>query len=383
MTAIAYNVKKPPLESMSWSFVNTKPGIIKYDVKHTHVVTIGNISTKMEEEFGTLLESEVFCVKIGDKIINWRVWIFPNGHLKYKAPVSNGHIQEAYNIGHIGVFLSKGTDTEFPLDANMIFSLVDKNGSKVKSRSIDKSFAISDTTGKGVGKFISHSELRENQDLIPDDTLTIMCELTIKGGGVSLVGGESRSSILVPVGNEELSICNFVWNMQKVFDAGQFTDVTIDCQGKMFHCHKAILAGRSPVLEAMFSSNFKEGMGEKVEVVDVTPDIFEELLHFIYSGEVQYLNMNKRERAAKLLVAAEKYYVPDLKHFCEENLCVNLTVDNVLDTLELADLHNAANLRAMALKFIGENAKEVASQKEWRERIPDMMADIIDAIIQK
>ena len=90
-----------------------------------------------------------------------------------------------------------------------------------------------------------------------------------------------------------------------------------------------------------------------------------------------------KEVAAKLLIAAEKYQVADLKHLCEESLSVNITLDNVLDTLELADLHNAANLRATALKFIGENAKEVASQKEWRERIPDMMADIIDAILQK
>ena len=40
---------EPPLESMSRSFIDFKPDIIKYDVKHTHVVTIGN-STKMEEE---------------------------------------------------------------------------------------------------------------------------------------------------------------------------------------------------------------------------------------------------------------------------------------------------------------------------------------------
>ena len=51
--------------------------------------------------------------------------------------------------------------------------------------------------------------------------------------------------------------------------------------------------------------------------------------------------------------------------------------------MELADLHNAANLRAMALKFIGRNAKEVSSQEEWRERFPGVVVDIIDAIIQK
>ena len=90
-----------------------------------------------------------------------------------------------------------------------------------------------------------------------------------------------------------------------------------------------------------------------------------------------------KDTAGDLLVAAEKYGVLDLKELCEEILCANTTVGNVLEMMELADLHNAASLRAAALKFIGENAKEVSSQKEWRERIPDAIADIFDAIIHK
>ena len=133
------------------------------------------------------------------------------------------------------------------------------------------------------------------------------------------------------------------------------------------------------MFEAMFSPNFKEGMENKVEVEDVAADVLEDMLIFIYGGEVGDL----QGRASKLLVAAEKYYLEDLKKLCEESLCVNITVENVLAMIELADLHNAANLRAAALKFIGENAKEVSSQKEWRERIPDAIADIIDAIIHK
>ena len=53
-------VKKPPVESTSWSFIDTKPGIAKYDVKHTHVVTIGNISEKMKVEHGKGLLAERF-----------------------------------------------------------------------------------------------------------------------------------------------------------------------------------------------------------------------------------------------------------------------------------------------------------------------------------
>ena len=135
------------------------------------------------------------------------------------------------------------------------------------------------------------------------------------------------------------------------------------------------------MFDAMFSPNFKEGTENKVDVVDVAPEICEELLHFIYSGKVGDCCL--KEVARDLFVAAEMYGVLDLKEICEESLCVNMTVGNVLEMMELADLHNAANLRAAALKFIGENAKEVSSQKEWREKIPEAIADIFDAIIHK
>ena len=47
---------------------------------------------------------------------------------------------------------------------------------------------------------------------------------------------------------------------------------------------------------------------------------------------------------------------------CEESLCTSVTCDNVLDMLVLADLHGAASVRALALKFIVDNGKEIVAQ---------------------
>ena len=375
---VASKGMKPPLESMSWVFIDTKPGIVKYDVKHTQVVTIGQISKKMEAEQGTILQSEVFSIKIGEKTIDWKIGICPNGY-----PSRDG--LQLVSTGHIGIGLACLDILEFPIDATTIFSLIDKRSSIRKGkRSDQQTFPKAQRAGVRIADFISHLELREKpDDLIPEDTLTIMCELTIKNVGVSLVGSDSKSKsrILVPAGNESKSNKKYMRDMQEVFKIGKFTDVTIVCQGREFPCHKEILAGRSPVFDAMFSPNFKEGTENKVDVVDVAPEICEELLRFIYSGKVG--DSCLKEIAGDLFAAAEKYGVLDLKELCEESLCVNMTVGNVLEMMELADLHNAANLRAAALKFIGENAKEISSQKEWRERIPDAIADIIDAIIHK
>ncbi|KAG7266182.1 hypothetical protein CRUP_011413 [Coryphaenoides rupestris] len=56
--------------------------------------------------------------------------------------------------------------------------------------------------------------------------------------------------------------------------------------------------------------------------------------------------------ADNLLAAADKYALERLKVMCEEALCNSLSVENVADTLILADLHSAEQLKAQAIDFI-------------------------------
>ena len=60
--------------------------------------------------------------------------------------------------------------------------------------------------------------------------------------------------------NKDSSARKCLEDMGNVFSAGKFPDVTISCQEKKFPCHKAILAGRSTVFEAMFTHNMKESL---------------------------------------------------------------------------------------------------------------------------
>ena len=136
------------------------------------------------------------------------------------------------------------------------------------------------------------------------------------------------------------------------------------------------------MFEAMFSLNMKEAQENKVTVDDIDGDTLEEMFIFMYSGKVK----NLQEKAIDLLAAADKYQLKDLKQRCEESLSLNLKVEDVLDVLVTAYLHNASSLQSLAMKFIGENAKKVSAQKEWREKMlmyPQMMADVMDVIIQK
>ena len=338
---------------------------VKYDVKHTQMWTIGGISKKLKLENGKFLKSDTFSIKIRDMIIDWCLQIYPNGDTDE-------------SVGHISIYLiKKASVTKVSVNVNYAISVVDRKGVKSYCKTAEKA--------KGWGWYISHSDLK---NLISYDSLTIMCELIIKGGGVSLVGS-GASGIFAPGGNEEASARKCLEDMGNLFNAGKFTDVTIVCQdqGKEFECHKAILAGRSPVFEAMFSLNMKEAEENKVTVDDIDADTFEAMLIFMYSGKVKNL---QKEKAAKLLAAGEKYQMMDLKQRCEESLSINLKVDNVLDVLVTAYLHNASSLQSLAMKFIAENAKEVSAQKGWREKLiqlqkmyPELIADVIDVLMQK
>ena len=132
-----------------------------------------------------------------------------------------------------------------------------------------------------------------------------------------------------------------------MFENSQFADVLLYCGGREFQCHKAILAARSQVFQAMFSHDMEEKKNCRVEVKDVEPDVMAELLRFIYTGKTA---ANLESMAADLLAAADKYALERLKVMCEEALCNGLTVENVCDVLKIADLHSAEQLKAQVNK---------------------------------
>lgn len=59
-----------------------------------------------------------------------------------------------------------------------------------------------------------------------------------------------------------------------------------------------------------------------------------------------------------------QYALERLKVMCEEALCNSLSVENVAETLILADLHSAEQLKAQAIDFINRQvSKERGGEK--------------------
>lgn len=135
-----------------------------------------------------------------------------------------------------------------------------------------------------------------------------------------------------------------------------------DCELK---AHSIVLVSGSPVLAAMFRHDVKERRNRVVEVKDVRPDVFQQLLHYLYTGAATFGKLE--DMAEDLLVAADKYQVDWLKEECAAMLADKLHLDNVVRTLVLAHLHSCLDLYQSALDFMAKNALEVCSRADWKE----------------
>lgn len=149
-----------------------------------------------------------------------------------------------------------------------------------------------------------------------------------------------------------------------LLSTGMLSDVTINVGKKKLKAHKNILAARSTVFAAMFDHNMIENKSNSIKVSDISFEVMEEVLWFIYTGK----NRNLHGASAKsVMYAADKYNLATLKIKCEEALWRTLDVENACDILVGADLYNCKKLKLGAIKFILANKKKVINTVGFRE----------------
>ena len=167
-----------------------------------------------------------------------------------------------------------------------------------------------------------------------------------------------------------------------------FTDIEITVSGEHegasplhVFAHKAILATRSPVFAKMFEHDLQESTTNSVTVSDIEPEVFKELLTYVYTDRAP----NIKKFARSLLYAAEKYQLVRLKALCEQNLSYGLQLSNAAETLVTAKTYGAEQLKANALKYIIKHRNEVRETKDWEkvhERC-DLLEELLDTALEQ
>uniref|UniRef100_A0A667Z2V9 Speckle type BTB/POZ protein like a n=1 Tax=Myripristis murdjan TaxID=586833 RepID=A0A667Z2V9_9TELE len=256
----------------SWCYTQVKV------VKFSYMWTINNFSF-CREEMGEVLKSSTFSSGPNDKM-KWCLRVNPKG-------------LDDESKDYLSLYLLLVSCPKSEVRAKFKFSLLNAKREETKAMESQRAYRFVQGKDWGFKKFIRRDFLLDEANgLLPDDKLTLFCEVI-------------RDICLISI-------------------------------------------SRSPVFNAMFEHEMEESKKNRVDISDVDPDVFKEMMGFIYTGKAP----NLEKMADNLLAAADKYALERLKVMCEEALCNSLSVENVADTLILADLHSAEQLKAQAIDFI-------------------------------
>ncbi|KAL6843299.1 hypothetical protein ACP4OV_027012 [Aristida adscensionis] len=219
----------------------------------------------------------------------------------------------------------------------------------------------------------------ESAGYIVDDCLTIECTVSVV----------KESKVIDTTGDLEIQVppSDLTEHFGKLLREEEGADITFSVGGKTFPAHKAVLGARSPVFRAQLFGQMKEGTAKRVTLEDMQPEVFEALLHFIYTdtlpdwedlGNDDYCEINKL-----LLVAADRYAMDRLKLLCANALVEYLDVETAASTLALADQHNCERLKDVCIEFMassGEMDAVVATQgyAKLKRTCPAILVDVLE-----
>ena len=153
--------------------------------------------------------------------------------------------------------------------------------------------------------------------------------------------------------------------------------------GEKIGGHVYILSARSSVFAAMFHNDMQESKTGKVDIKDVQPEIFKQLLHYIYSGRIS--TPLTEYTARPLFVAADKYDVEDLRNECVVFLLSSIRIDNAISLMVWANLHSVDELKNAALTFTARHGKQICLMKDWDEltkNYPELSVSVVRRILE-
>ncbi|CAG2183085.1 unnamed protein product, partial [Oppiella nova] len=92
--------------------------------------------------------------------------------------------------------------------------------------------------------------------------------------------------------NHWSKVCSVLKRFKK---DSKFCDFQLKVEDKTFDVHRVILSASSPYFEALFSNDLLEKESKYVELKDISAKIFDELIEYIYSGELSINGDNVQE----------------------------------------------------------------------------------------
>ncbi|XP_055350565.1 protein maternal effect lethal 26-like [Paramacrobiotus metropolitanus] len=152
--------------------------------------------------------------------------------------------------------------------------------------------------------------------------------------------------------------------------------------GQQFYTDMCILMAHSVVFEAMLSHDCVEKTSKYCRLTDIDGETVKILLEYMYGCETGKISPANAE---KVLAAADKYDMKELRSFCEGVLTANISSTNAAHCLALSCQRGLDGLQRAVLKFINVgNMVAVFSNDaimEITKYDPEMLQNILQSSI--
>eukprot|EP00029_Vermamoeba_vermiformis_P009501 TRINITY_DN4754_c0_g1_i1.p1 TRINITY_DN4754_c0_g1~~TRINITY_DN4754_c0_g1_i1.p1 ORF type:complete len:850 (+),score=215.22 TRINITY_DN4754_c0_g1_i1:79-2628(+) len=153
----------------------------------------------------------------------------------------------------------------------------------------------------------------------------------------------------------------------------EYCDVTFVVQGRKIDCHKIVLYARCPHFRHMFDSGMAESHKKEIVIPEEKAETFQDLLHYIYSDDLDHDRKFTTESLIDLACLAHSYDLPRLTQCCEVLLAnADLTtVENILDFVVFSEEYAANQLLEHCLYVGGERWIKLAKTKGFKKQAKD------------
>ena len=125
--------------------------------------------------------------------------------------------------------------------------------------------------------------------------------------------------------------------------------------------HRIVLCAASPFFYNAFNSNMKEKKEGLIRLQEVSKDVMQGVLEYLYTGHVDINEAN----ACDLMAAADYFLLPVLKDLCSNVIAQTLSFSSCIAAYYLAVRYRCEDLQEKARDFILANFAAVAESEDF------------------
>ncbi|XP_070493837.1 speckle-type POZ protein-like [Chironomus tepperi] len=228
------------------------------------------------------------------------------------------------------------------------------------------SFEFDENEGFSFSNMFRPQDMLTENRFLKDNTLTFVIELEIQKLG-------SETSLRYCQDDKFLSFTDY----EKIRGIENLSDVTIVCSNlEEIPAHKFVIALKCPVLMELIDNETADQGTDTIKLNDIDPKTMKALLLYLYTG---FIDKNQN-LSSRLLYVAEKFKLNNLKTVCISCLSDYINLQNVLETLILADHYDDKILEENCIGFIKMKFHQLKDSEDWTKLNMRQALKIMDSM---